>query len=187
MDIALFGGSFNPPHVGHAMACHYVLYKTFASSLYILPVYNHPLGKKMLPFEHRMNMCRLLFNHHTKFPNVRVVDWEKNNPSGKTINLVKKIVNSWTSGVKIKWIIGSDCMVEKDNWEGFDEVERLVELIPVGRFNMMGEDILSSTDIRRSLFLGKDHWGLPKDVLSYIQVHKLNEFFTEDGGIKNER
>jgi len=57
-EIALFGGSFDPPHVGHLLAAAYVLATEPVDELWLVPVFEHPLGKKpAAPFEHRVELC----------------------------------------------------------------------------------------------------------------------------------
>ncbi len=46
MEIALFGGSFDPPHVGHLLAAQYVLATEPVGELWLVPVFRHPLGKE---------------------------------------------------------------------------------------------------------------------------------------------
>ena len=60
-EIALFGGSFDPPHVGHLLAAAYVLATEPVDELWLVPVFEHPLGKKpAAPFEHRVELCERL-------------------------------------------------------------------------------------------------------------------------------
>ena len=47
MEIALFGGSFDPPHVGHLLAAAYVLATEPVDELWFVPVFGHPLGKPL--------------------------------------------------------------------------------------------------------------------------------------------
>ena len=59
MHIALFGGSFNPPHVGHMMAAYYVIATRPVDKLWLMPAYRHPFGKRLAPFDDRVKMCEL--------------------------------------------------------------------------------------------------------------------------------
>ena len=60
MEIALFGGSFDPPHVGHLLAAAYVLATEPVDELWFVPVFGHPLGKRIhAPFEHRAGSSEL--------------------------------------------------------------------------------------------------------------------------------
>jgi nicotinate-nucleotide adenylyltransferase len=178
VQTALFGGSFNPPHIGHVLACYYVLHMGLASRIIMLPVHIHPLGKRLIGTEHRENMCRLLFS--SDYP-IGVRGWERNNPTGKTIDLLKQcFLQDKTYG----WMIGSDCLREKDKWKDFNKVEKIVSFIPINRFNVDNEEI-SSTSVRRGIARGEDvSWQVPKNILDYIYYHKIDKLFTENGEIK---
>ncbi len=61
MNILLFGGSFNPPHLGHQI----VIEQAFElipniDELWLLPTYNHAFGKDLAPATDRLAMCNLL-------------------------------------------------------------------------------------------------------------------------------
>src|SRR5262245_50635237 len=59
--IALFGGSYDPPHIAHQMAALYVLETQPVDELWIVPTYVHPFETKhLLPFKHRVEMCKLM-------------------------------------------------------------------------------------------------------------------------------
>ena len=52
--IALFGGSFNPPHVAHQLACLYVLETAVYDQLWMIPTARHPFAKALAPFPGRL-------------------------------------------------------------------------------------------------------------------------------------
>src|SRR5688572_24594823 len=58
--VGLFGGSFNPPHVAHALVALYVLETQPVDELWFVPVYAHAFGKDLAPYEHRVAMCKLV-------------------------------------------------------------------------------------------------------------------------------
>ena len=60
MQVALLGGSFNPPHVGHLLAAQYVRATQGVDEVWLMPAYRHPFGKALESFEHRVRMCELL-------------------------------------------------------------------------------------------------------------------------------
>ena len=61
LRVALFGGSFNPPHVGHVLAVTYALSVGLVERVLVVPVFEHALGKRLAPFEHRVEMSRRAF------------------------------------------------------------------------------------------------------------------------------
>ena len=60
--IAILGGAFDPPHLGHSMIVSIALSKLNCGDLWILPCYESAFGKKMNTFEHRYEMCKKAFN-----------------------------------------------------------------------------------------------------------------------------
>ena len=59
MRVALFGGSFNPPHVGHQLVALTVLETHAVDQLWMIPCFRHPFDKALAPFPDRLAMCAL--------------------------------------------------------------------------------------------------------------------------------
>src|SRR5204862_8276407 len=57
--VALFGGSFNPPHIAHQLAALYVLETAPVDELWFVPAYEHAFGKPLAAFDDRLAMCKL--------------------------------------------------------------------------------------------------------------------------------
>jgi nicotinate-nucleotide adenylyltransferase len=57
--VAVFGGSFNPPHLGHVLACSLVLATEDLDRVLVVPAYQHPFAKALAPFDDRVAMCEL--------------------------------------------------------------------------------------------------------------------------------
>ena len=49
--VAVFGGSFNPPHVAHLLAAVYALSTAPIDEVLVVPVYRHPFSKSLIDFE----------------------------------------------------------------------------------------------------------------------------------------
>ena len=60
--VALFGGSFNPPHVAHELVALYVLETQPVDELWLLPVYQHVFDEKItrVPLLPRSSLRRSL-------------------------------------------------------------------------------------------------------------------------------
>ena len=67
MKILVFGGTFNPPHLGHQLMVEQVLSKTLEDGLefdqlWLLPVGQHSFAKKFVSNEHRLVMLELMID-----------------------------------------------------------------------------------------------------------------------------
>lgn len=60
MRIALFGGGFDPPHVGHQFIAQTLLDRDIAEEVWYVPVKHHHFGKQVSPDEHRLAMLELI-------------------------------------------------------------------------------------------------------------------------------
>ena len=67
-EIALLGGSFNPPHVAHVMAAWWALATQGVREVWLLPTWRHPFGKELAPWEDRVRMCELAIRAAARRP-----------------------------------------------------------------------------------------------------------------------
>jgi nicotinate-nucleotide adenylyltransferase len=177
--VALLGGSFNPPHVAHQMLCLWVLSTRHAEQVWWVPCYRHALGKPLAAYEHRREMC-LLASGSLPADRVLVSEIEREiGGESRTVFTIRRLLEQYP-GHRFSLVIGADILVEKDAWYRFDEVERLVELLVVGRAGFPSPDDsielaqVSSSEIRRRIARGQpvDHL-LPARVAAYIERHRL--------------
>ena len=59
MQVAFYGGSFHPPHLGHAMVL-WLHWCDQVDEVWLAPVYDHPFakGRGLAPYEHRVAWWR---------------------------------------------------------------------------------------------------------------------------------
>lgn len=177
MKVALFGGSFDPPHIGHQIIClHLLEYERF-DTVYLIPAYNHPFDKKLAAFEDRYNMCLSLaypFNNII----VDIIESQlalKNfNNKTYTTDTVKRYIKELPHD-KFTLIVGSDVLEEMDKWKDKDELNRLVSIKTYPRIaHPISGQSISSTLIRENIKAGKSIKGyVPLSVLDYIEKNGL--------------
>jgi nicotinate-nucleotide adenylyltransferase len=177
MHIAIFGGSFDPPHIGHQLACLYVLSTTTVDELWLVPTHEHAFGKPLTPFAHRFEMCRALAEPFG--PRVRVSDIERvRGGVSRTADTVRTL-RSHHPNDRFSWIVGADLLPEIPTWYDGKELPNLVDFIVVGRAGHAGGEgvampEVSSTEIRRRLATGQSCEHLvPRTVLAYIGSNGL--------------
>jgi len=181
MRIALFGGSFNPPHLGHELAALYVLETAGVDELWLMPTFRHPFDKALEPFEDRLAMCRLAAA--ALGPRARVLDIERElGEESRTLRTVRALQARHPEH-QFALVIGADLVAETATWYGAEELRATVPFIVVGR---SGHDAgpgasaavdmpaVSSTEIRRALAGGRSAAGLvSRSVLDYIHARGL--------------
>jgi nicotinate-nucleotide adenylyltransferase len=174
-EIALLGGSFNPPHVAHLMAAYWTLATQGVSEVWLLPSYRHPFGKPLASFEDRVRMCELAA---AAIRGVHVctaeAELEGDPLVGKTVRTLEHLQEKHPRH-RFALVVGTDVLGETDKWYRFDRVRELARLIVVGRAGHPdAEDApslppVSSTEIRERLGRGEDVSALvPAKVLRYM-------------------
>ena len=179
MDIALLGGSFNPPHMGHALCASFARTALGARECWLLPAFRHPLGKPLLAFGHRMEMCRLLARQLGSWAKAKDTEAQLGG-EGRTVDLLEHLV-SQHAGVRFGWLMGSDTVEDLPLWKGFARIQALAKVVVVHRLGYPREEAvgpglvsLSSTQLRERLASRTVPEGwLPTAVADYIQRHRL--------------
>ncbi len=119
MNVAVFGGSFNPPHVAHVLACALVLAMEDVDRVLVVPAFRHPFGKPLAEYEERVTMCRLAF---AGMPAVEVsrVEQELGGES-RTLRTVEHLASAHPDW-KLRLVVGADILNEAPRWFGFDAI-----------------------------------------------------------------
>jgi nicotinate-nucleotide adenylyltransferase len=173
----IFGGAFDPPHLGHLAAAAVALATGELERLLIVPCFDHPFGKRMSPWADRLAMVRLAF---APLARVEVSEVEAGLPQPSlTLNTVRALCAARTD---VRWflVVGSDTLKDRGAWHRFDEVVRLAEPLVIGRQGhepgAPGFAIpdVSSTELRRRLAAGERlPEGLDPAVARYVAEHRL--------------
>lgn len=177
---AVFGGSFNPPHVSHVLAVAYVLATQPVDRVLVIPTYDHPFGKSLVNFAHRHAMCALAFADFAR-TEVSTIEREMGGESRTLLTL--KALRSKHPDEKLRLVVGSDILNEAHKWFGWDEIVQLAPLIVLGRVGHAAPGApapvipeLASRDLRAMIERGEDVGTLiPRAVKQYLDQHKLYE------------
>jgi nicotinate-nucleotide adenylyltransferase len=170
-EIALFGGSFDPPHVGHLLAAAYVLAVEPIDELWFVPVLAHPFGKQLQgSYDHRIELCEKLAQ---QLPRTRVSRAERDSGHPRTVDLLEWLLEKYP-GTKWALVLGTDLNAERSQWKNFPRIEQLARTITLQRAGHSQTAILpevSSTQVRTLLNSGADVSHLvPRAVLDAIRA-----------------
>ena len=193
MRIGLFGGTFDPPHLGHLRLAQAALEALELDEVVFLPAARNPLktARPSSAPQHRLAMVRALLEDQ---PKMSVSDIEITR-GGKsyTIDTVDEFV--FARQADYWFLMGADALVNLPQWKSPERLVRQCRLAVVVRPPMIRFDIeaklpefakgrtdiiemppqdISSTDLRDRIVRGgaTAPWLDPK-VLRYIREHKL--------------
>jgi len=198
--IALFGGSFDPIHLGHTAVASAAAKHIGAEKVVFIPAKLCPL-KTCLPEANandRRTMIALATADNKKF---EVSNYELNKPKPSyTLETVRKFQADYGGETLIHWLCGADNVDELPHWYQIIELIDACNLSVMFRAGCQRPDFakftaiwgparteklqrniiqtplidISSTEIRARLAAGQDVAGmLAPDVADYIRKHKL--------------
>ena len=133
--IGLFGGTFDPVHMGHINAATALFKKLKLDKLFLIPAFISPLKKKIKPIDHghRLKMLKIATQEYD-FLNVSDYELKKSEISYSfyTLNYFKKknYVNS-----NLFFLLGSDSLLYLDKWFKIDEIFNLCNVVIFNRPN----------------------------------------------------
>lgn len=180
MNVAVFGGSFNPPHVAHVLACALVRSTEEVDRVLVVPTYQHPFAKALAPYDDRVAMCELAVGWMNGVEVSRVE--ERLGGESRTLRTLEHLAGAHADW-KLRIVIGADILVEAPRWFGFDAIAKLAPPIVLGRAGVAapgaGPALLpevSSTKVREAIARGA--WSevealVPRKVLAYVRSKGL--------------
>ncbi len=132
--IALLGGKFDPPHLGHQLMIFLLLHKLGMHQVWLIPRAAPPFGYPLSPFRLRYKMCHLLALPWRGRHKVRVLDDEKKMSGSPvyTVTLVRHLIERYGPR-DYRLVIGEDNWNTRDQWKDFEELARLAPPIVIGR------------------------------------------------------
>src|SRR5687768_2585735 len=184
MRVAVYGGSFDPPHAAHVLMASYLLAVGGFERVLVIPVYEHAFGKRLTAFEPPLAMCRTCFS---TLAAVEVLDLEAELPKPNyTLRLIERLRELYP-GDQLALVVGSDVLAETQKWHAFDRVCELAPPFIVPRKGHerpgLGRPLLpelSSTEVRDLLSRRADPAAaaevasiVPRKVLEYVEAHGL--------------
>jgi nicotinate-nucleotide adenylyltransferase len=185
MKIALLGGSFNPPHIAHQMACLYLLEAEGFERVWMMPCFRHAFSKELIDFDYRLAMCALCarpFGGRVLVSEVeRVAGGDGVNRSADTL----AYLSAHNPQDEFSLVIGSDILPEIGAWKDFDSIREKYPILVLARpgYPVSEGDWrvspaifpgISSTAVREKLGAGSSADGLlPRSLIEYIEKNGL--------------
>ncbi len=190
MDIGLFGGSFNPPHVAHQVVAEVVRDQYGLDEVWWIPndTPPHKSEEDLASADERLAMTRLAIDGNPAF-RVHDVEIQRTGVS-YTVDTVRELQTAHPD-TQFALIIGSDSLDQFASWHKPDEIAERVPLIVYkrpGALKTVAEPRfanhvhyaaapvmeLSGTEIRARCQKGRSIRHLvPDSVRTFIEEHQL--------------
>jgi nicotinate-nucleotide adenylyltransferase len=196
MRVGIFGGTFDPPHIGHLILAEEAVEQlALQQVLWVLtPLPPHKLDQKISPVQDRMSMVLLALAENNRFRLSRV-DMDRPPPHYAADTMALLLERSHED--EFIYIMGADSLTELNTWH---EPARFVSLCHgIGVMKRPGEDYsvewleaefpgitpklaffdtpmieISGSDIRRRVSDGKNiRYFVPDKIHHFIINHKL--------------
>ena len=179
---ALFGGTFDPPHVGHEMIVDEVLKALHVEVVFVVPAYLNPFKSEFYaPADVRLGWLRKLFRGNDR---IEIVDFEvKQKRAVASIETVKYLLKKHNLE-KLYLIIGADNYEKLHMWSGYDELKNLVEFViasrdgiitPKGLKKIKINANISSSKLRADLDISFIPESIKNEVLAYYTRNTMEK------------
>ncbi len=187
--IGIWGGTFDPPHIGHLIIAQEVKEKLKLDQIFFIPAALPPHKKKIKisPSLARLQMINLAVKDN---PDFRVLDLElKRKGASYTVDTLRDLTRRYP-GTQFFLILGEDNLNYIQSWKDLHEIFSLAKVIFVPRpgfknnkaksrlkkgvfLKLRGIDI-SSTEVRERIKKGKSiRYIVPDEVQKYIKKKGL--------------
>ncbi|MCH7596966.1 MAG: nicotinate-nucleotide adenylyltransferase [Planctomycetes bacterium] len=131
--IGLYGGSFDPIHLGHVRIARAVAEGLDLQRVIFLPSSSppHKQGRTLLDSVHRLEMVKLAIEGK---PGLEVSDFDltRSGPT-YTIDTIAHFRQTLGPSAELYWIIGADSLAELPSWHRADELIDACRIVTAGR------------------------------------------------------
>lgn len=194
--LGLLGGTFDPVHLGHLIACEAARTSLGLDAVLFVPAGDppHKSGAPISPARQRLAMLALALAGNPAFA-VSRVDVDRPGPHF-TVDLLRLVAEEYGPATELYFIVGADSLVDLPTWRQPERIVQLARLAVVGRPGYEPDlaDLerrvpgvadslrfvdappvdISATDLRRRVAAGRSiRYQVPDAVADYVQTHGL--------------
>ena len=196
MRVGVFGGTFDPVHLGHLAAAEEATELLALDEMLFVPA-GQPwfkAGEPVTDAEHRLNMVSLAVESNPRF---RVCDLEVDRPGPSyTVDTLEQLHDATQPGTELFLVLGMDALAEIHRWRCPARVFELASVVGVARpgaafdpealsgiFPSAADHVImldvplvdvGATELRRRAASGRSlRYLVPENVEQYIREHGL--------------
>ncbi len=135
MNIALFGGTFDPIHAGHLRAAKAAARRFRLDRVLFIPAGNppHKLDHPLTPFAHRFAMVALACGADPRFVPSLLEAPDSDGRPQYSISTVRKVRRALGAKDLLYFLMGVDAFLDIPHWREYRTLLKLVNVIVVSR------------------------------------------------------
>lgn len=185
MKIGVFGGSFNPVHIGHLLVAEDIIEQLKLDKILFIPAFDPPHKKYLLPFEQRRKMLERAIAKNPRFELSNIE--KKRGGKSFTIDTLSELKKEYPNDY-LYFIMGTDQYAELSTWKEPEQLFNLAKIVVIQRpgflkkkfeakkpifINVIQIDI-ASAEIRKRIQQNRSvRYMLPEKVWQYIIRNRL--------------
>jgi nicotinate-nucleotide adenylyltransferase len=140
--IVLFGGTFDPPHIGHLTMAQLAYEQTGAKEVWFMPAPTppHKLNENIHSLLHRTQMVESLV---ASYAHLKVMPLENQLPvPSYTVDTIRAC-KRWFPQLQFRMLIGGDSLCHLPTWHAAEELVQMVEFLVAARTGYPYEETLN--------------------------------------------
>ncbi len=194
--VGIYGGTFDPIHIGHLNLCRAMKEKLELDEILMIPTGTPPhKAATATKAEYRIEMCKLAVKDFGLTANVSDIEIRREGRSYTFLTVTELLEQM--KDIELYLIMGADMFMSLETWYRFDDLKKLVTFAAVQRDDVLTDELeseaerlesigckcvvvslpaidVSSTDVRNAVRSGESIDGLvTKSVKDFIYEKQL--------------
>lgn len=174
MKKAIFGGSFDPPHIGHLEVIKQALSSLEIDELIVVPAFLNPFkSKSYAPAKLRLKWLKVMTEG---LPKVTISSFEID--QNRAVTSIETVRHFQNAGDEIYFIIGADNLASLRQWNNFKELDEMVTWvvatrdqieIPKQYLRLNVDKNISATQLREQVQEAYLDKNIAKEIITYYK------------------
>jgi len=148
---AIFGGTFDPIHIGHIHIAYEALYNLHLDKILFMPAGNPPnkINKKITDAKIRYALVEKAVENETNF---EISNYEINKKENSYTYETLELFSELERNVEWYFLIGGDSLMDLKNWKNVDRLLNSCKLVVYNRAGFAVQKVLKQKDYLEQKF-----------------------------------
>jgi len=178
---ALYGGSFDPPHIGHVAIVKALEKLDFIDDIIIMPTFLNPFKKNFTaPAELRLQWLLEIFSDYKK-AHVSAFEVEKK----RKVPAIESVQELCKEYDKIYFVIGADNLAGLEKWYRYEELQKLVTFIVATRDTINIPQNFLKLEVNADIASSSLRKAMDKTMLAPKCADKIMKYYKEHNAKQN--